>query len=91
MGNHKICARCGADIDVVLGGSGSYLCAYCRGAKQSDSLSRYRREAWRRQVEANHKQLDACVADANRLGMSYGEYMATRDLKKLHLPDGDAE
>ena len=42
MGN-KICARCGADIDVVLGGSGSYLCAYCRGAKQSDSLSRYPR------------------------------------------------
>ena len=39
----------------------------------------------------NHKNLDACVADANRLGMSYGEYMATRDLKKLHIPDGDAE
>lgn len=74
----KYCAKCGSDFDLVKGGSGAWLCAYCRGAKYSDGFSRYRREAWRKQVAHNETNLMRCIAAANRLGISYGEYMARK-------------
>lgn len=79
MMDKQVCAKCGSTLGLVRGGSGALLCAYCRGAKDGDAVSRYRREAWRRQVAENEKNLVACAKAARECGMSYGEYMMHKE------------
>lgn len=84
--NGLYCAKCGSDIDLVRGGSGALLCAYCRGSKNVDSLHRYHVAAWRKQVARDEAKLDHDIAEAARYGLSYGNYIALRKCGKLPRP-----
>ena len=77
------CAKCGSTIELVRGGSGSMLCAYCRGSKSSETLHRYYVSAWRKQVAKDEAQLDHDISEAARYGLSYGNYIALRKCGKL--------
>lgn len=73
---NKICAKCGSDMELAKGGSGAWVCCYCRGNK--DALHQLRKKAWTRSVSENEKRLVKCCAAAREAGLSYGEYMAKR-------------
>lgn len=81
----RICSRCGSQKDLKQGKSGGWFCSECRAAYDGEVLHLLRMKAWRQQVMENESNLNCDVAEANRMGVSYGNYIA---MKKDGFPFG---
>lgn len=85
------CARCGAIIYVNAGRRNNTICPDCKKKAQIEAAQNSQAYRWRCHVREAEARLNRDAAEARRLGMSYGNYMAAIHDGRIKRSGGGTE